>query len=95
MTPLESARAKLNNPELGALTPVEIVALLQASRPEPKSKMIPAFIEEVLDATLDHNRETARANLAHLFAEKEVTVTITKTWSDEDFNKIAGFGVPK
>lgn len=95
MTPLESARAKLENPERGALTTQEIVALLQASNVTPKSKMIPAFIEECLDATIGHDRDQARANLNHLFMDREVTVAIVKTWADTDFNKITSFGGPK
>lgn len=39
--------------------------------------------------------ESARANLNHLFMDREVTVAIVKTWADTDFNKITSFGVPQ
>lgn len=90
MSPLESARSKLLNPELGTLTPTEIAALLTHSQPQRASKMIPAFIEEILDATLGYERDTARANLGRLFESKEVTVATVKTWTDDDFKSIKG-----
>lgn len=89
MTPLESARAKLADPNLGSLTPDEMNALIAATEPADTrpSRMIYALVDQIIDITNEFPNDKARPILYDLLAER-TSVHIDKTWTDEDFKVI-------
>lgn len=88
---LSSARAKLENPDLGALTPEEMTALLAATQ-EPKrthGDITENVVEQILDVTAEFPRDKAKSVILALFKEKNASFVIEKTWTDDDFQKIS------
>lgn len=90
MTPLQSARAKLNDQSLGALTPEEMTALLSATetveaRP---SRMAIDLANQILDITDEFPRDKAHSILVTLLTER-TSIHIDKVWGDEEMQKVA------
>lgn len=90
MTPLESARAKLNDQSLGSLTTEEMNALLSATEPAETrpSRLTWQLVDQILDITDEFPRDKARPILYDIIAER-TTPHIDKVWSDEDLAKIS------
>lgn len=86
MNPLDTARAKLNDPSLGASSPDEMKALLEATTPVEKrpSRMIKDLVHQIIDITEEFPRETAMDVLYDLLAER-ASVHADKIWTDADF----------
>lgn len=89
--PLHSARAKLLDPDLGALTPDEIAALIAATAvdaPKTHGALTDATIEQILDIAAEYPRDKAKHVLLELFKDR-ISIAIEKTWTDTDMQSIA------
>ena len=99
MTPLEAGQAKIAAGNFH-LTPEEATALAVASaaknpvmvpvehgpsiKAPATSPWNDALIDQIIDITEEFPRDKARQALTILFTEKNVRVSIEKTWDSED-----------
>lgn len=88
MSHLTSARAKLEDPSLGALTSEEMKALLAATE-APSPPKTPAYVglaHDVVEITqTPHHLDT----ILKLFKDRNVSTSIIKTWdSGEAYSNI-------
>lgn len=89
MTPLQSARAKLNDQSLGALTPEEMTALLSATEPAEtrSSRLTWHLVDQILDITDEFPRDKSRPILYDIITER-TSIHIDKVWGDEEMQKV-------
>mgnify|MGYP000895493178 CR=1 FL=1 len=88
---LDSARAKLLDPSLGALSQVEMAALLVATNDPPRSHgaITEQIVEDILNACEQLPRDKAKSAILAHFKDKGASFTIEKTWdSDEAYKTI-------
>lgn len=84
---LDSARAKLEDPSKGALTPDEMAALLYATSNPPRTHgaITDKIVEDILDACDQLPRDKAKSAILAHFKDRNAQFSIDRTWSDEDF----------
>lgn len=83
MTPLESARAKLQDATLGALTPEESLALYQATINPPRTHgpLTQKVITEIITAAQANDPNAA---ILAVFKTYNLIPTLDKTWDSPD-----------